>query len=219
MKSSMDPTETLVGRPYGGIGFIARKVNNIIYKPIVVNSERITGVQILSNGKLILTVFGVYMPYYNGRSEQIQLYNETIDILQSTIDGMEPSPLLICGDMNASLPSQTQLARFWYRQHPYNAHSFILYDFLCKNDLVVSNFNFSQDVKYTYSNANSCSYIDHVFTSSVTDKMVKKCSILSNLSCNVSDHFPVCTTIEFSTQDICKSDSNQYCNVQNYPKH
>ena len=34
MKSSVDPEELLVGRPYGGVGFIANKVKNIIYKPL-----------------------------------------------------------------------------------------------------------------------------------------------------------------------------------------
>jgi hypothetical protein len=34
MKSSIDPEQLLVGRPYGGIGFIANKVKDITYKPM-----------------------------------------------------------------------------------------------------------------------------------------------------------------------------------------
>ena len=61
----------LVGRPYGGVGFIANKVKNITYKPSHVHSDRITGVQLVSGGEIIFTLFGVYLPYYNGSSEQI----------------------------------------------------------------------------------------------------------------------------------------------------
>ena len=103
----------------------------------------------------------MYMPY--GHGDQIELYSETLDILQSTIDNMEPSPLMIVGDMNADLPKAPEINRHWYRQHPYNKHSYILYDFLRSNELMVSNFNFHQDVSYTYFNITTRSYIDHVF--------------------------------------------------------
>ena len=73
MKSSINPEELLVGRPYGGIGFIANRVENISYKPLTVNSDRITGVQVLSKGQTALTVLGVYLPFYNGKYDQIQL--------------------------------------------------------------------------------------------------------------------------------------------------
>ena len=59
MKYSVDPEELLVGRPYGGVGFIANKVKNITYKPLHVDSDRITGVQLVSGGEIILTLFGV----------------------------------------------------------------------------------------------------------------------------------------------------------------
>ena len=72
------------------------------------------------------------MPHFNSQSDQIELYSETLDILQSTIDNMEPSPLMIVGDMNAALPKAPEINRHWYRQHPYNKHSYILYDFFKK---------------------------------------------------------------------------------------
>ena len=73
IKSSIDPEVTLTGRPYGGIGFIAKKLDNIIYKPISVDSDRVIGVQIVSGDKVLLTVFGVYLPYYKGTIDQIHL--------------------------------------------------------------------------------------------------------------------------------------------------
>ena len=42
LKSSVNPKEQLVGRPYGDVGFIANKVKVvIIYKPIVIVYNRI----------------------------------------------------------------------------------------------------------------------------------------------------------------------------------
>ena len=65
------------------------------------------------------------------------------------------------GDMNAALPEAPEINRHWYRPHPYNKHSYILYDFLRNNDheLMVSNFNFDQDVSYTYLKINTCTLI------------------------------------------------------------
>ena len=152
MKSSMNQEEMLTGRPYGGIGFVAKCLKHISYRPVSVNSKRIAGVQLVTNGEVILTIYGLYLPHYNGMHDQIELFSETLDILQASIDDMEPSPLMIVGDMNATLPSNNQLVRNWYRKHPYNRHSYILYDFLCNNELIVANFNFKQNTSYTYCN-------------------------------------------------------------------
>ena len=77
-----------MGRPHGGIGFIAKHREDIVYRPIVIDSNRITGVQLISNGQVILILYGVYMPNFNGQSDQIEPYSETLDILQSTIDNI-----------------------------------------------------------------------------------------------------------------------------------
>ena len=119
LKSSMDPEVVLVGRPHGGIGFVAKRLANIVYKPIVVDSDRISGVQLISDGKIILTVVGVYLPFYNSTTDQIRLYSETLDVLQSTLDNMDPSPVMIVGDMNTNLPQYQGLSRHWHRTHPF----------------------------------------------------------------------------------------------------
>ena len=195
MKSSVDAEELSTGRPHGGIGFIANRVRDVTYKPLNVECDRITGMQLVSNGRIVVTIFGVYLPYFRANADQIKLYSETLDILQSAIDGMDSSPIMIVGDMNAPLPRQAELSRYWYRLYPFNRHSYILYDFLRNNDFVVANFNFEQDVSYTYFNTISRSYIDHVFISKDTRNTVTACAIVSDLPSNVSDHFPVCTTL------------------------
>ena len=93
MKSSIDAEELLTGRPHGGIGFIANRVKGITYKPISVDCDRITGMQLVSNGKIVMTIFGVYLPYFRANADQIKLYSETLDILNQPLTGWILLPL------------------------------------------------------------------------------------------------------------------------------
>ena len=97
-------------------------MKGITCKPLSVDCDRITGMQLDSNGKIVMTIFGVYLPYFRANVDQIKLYSETLDILQSAIDGMDPYPIMIVGDMNAPLPRQAELSRYWYRLYPFNRH-------------------------------------------------------------------------------------------------
>ena len=56
MKYSVNPTDTLIGRPYGGIGLIANRVQIVTHKLMNVDCDRITGVQLSSDVKMFLTV-------------------------------------------------------------------------------------------------------------------------------------------------------------------
>lgn len=115
--------------------------------------------------------------------------------------------------MNAPLPSQNMLNKYWYRRHPFNNHSYLLHDFLSGNDLCVSNFMFDQNCNNTYFNANSRSYIDHIFIPQYFMSNIKSCSIMSELESNVSDHFPVsiCMKLNVNSQD------NAFGNVDRMP--
>ena len=123
LKSSIDPTETLKGRPYGGVGFICKLLKDIVFNEISIDHKRISAIQVLNHGNIIMTIFGVYMPHYDGSYDQIRLYSETIDALQYFIDDCESSPIMIVGDFNATLPRKTNISRNWYKSHPFNTHS------------------------------------------------------------------------------------------------
>ena len=49
------------------------------------------------------------MPYYDGSIDKINQYNETLDAIQSVIDTMDPSPVMVVRDMNAPYPSRIGL--------------------------------------------------------------------------------------------------------------
>ena len=96
LKSSMDPEVTQRGRSYGGVGFICKKQNNISYRNVNVDSDRVSVVEVLYNHKTILTVVGVHMPFYNALADQIALYAETIDIVQNVLEiHSQCSPLMV----------------------------------------------------------------------------------------------------------------------------
>ena len=77
----MDPEVVHCGRSFGGVGFICKKLNNISYKSIDIDCERISLIQLCkcNANKAILAIIGVYMPFYNGYHEQVELYLEMID--------------------------------------------------------------------------------------------------------------------------------------------
>ena len=53
---------------------------------------------------------------FNGSSEQINLYIETLDIIQDLIDTYgDISPIMVFGDFNAVLPHYESLPQNWYR--------------------------------------------------------------------------------------------------------
>ena len=81
LKSSMDPEESNTGRPFGGIGFICKQTKNTTYKILDINSDKICALQIITNQTVVATIVGVYMPFYNGKYEQIEVYIDCLDIL------------------------------------------------------------------------------------------------------------------------------------------
>ena len=177
LKSSVDPTITLQGRPYGGVGFLCNHLNGITYRTIPSASDRVMGFQIIANQSVQLYLIGVYLPYDNGTISQTELYMETLEYLKCMVDMCNDAPMVILGDLNTSLPESeflkekwyTQkpynkrsavlhtslpesefLKEKWYTQKPYNKRSAVLHEFISQNDLCVANFLFDQNVEYTY---------------------------------------------------------------------
>ena len=216
LKTSVDPEVALEGRPYGGVCFIYKNIPNITFVNIEVDDERICAMKLISEGKVILTIIGAYMPHCDGSAIRAGLYSETLDKIQLVIDNIDPSPVMLLGDMNAPLPWQHHLPHQWYKRHPFTRHSLLLYDFICNNDMYCCNLDFDQKVNYTYSRNGHTSYIDHVFMSKFASGLVKDCQILSNLANNVSDHLPLKSSIDIHIENS-KTSEVQTCPVNKYP--
>ena len=136
LKSSIPADQLLIGRPYGGVGFICRKPLNCNIKEIPQEDDRIPVIQIVNNGQIRLTIVGTYLPFFSGTSRE--KYKETLDKIHAIIDNVD-SPVILLGDMNAQLPQQQVLSANWYRQRPFNKHSVFLHDFLGDHNISLVN--------------------------------------------------------------------------------
>ncbi len=210
LKSAMLPTEgSQAGRPYGGVGFVSRKLSNITYRDVPQDDARLSVIELHINGVLSLTVIGAYMPYHchNSTTE----YSETLDKIQGLINNTH-SPYMIVGDMNATLPEDGNIGGNWYKTWPYTKHSVLLYDLICNNDLFSANFSVRQNVKYTYFKGQHRSYIDHVFMCKSDRLTLVDCVILPEDTDLCSDHLPIKTVIsvrqETEDGDISASNVN-----------
>ena len=123
---------------------------------------------------------------------------ETIDTVQCLIDKCNDDiPVIIMGDMNASIPKSDHIFPKWYKHKPYSKRSAILYEFLCDNNLSVGNYVSNYCMDYTYIKAN------HDLTSTIYLYQSRSPLYMSvqdsDFQCdspdNVSDHLPVSVTV------------------------
>ena len=195
LKSSIDPTVPLHGRPYGGVGFVCSKGEGIAYNMINCESDRMSCIQILKNGKVVLSILGVYLPYDNSSKEHTELFIDILDNISCILDKYShEAPLVIVGDMNTVLPQAHALSDNWYFKRHFSKRSAIFYDFMSQNSLCVANFIFPQSVSYTYKKGKVCTYIDHILIPEYLIEKLDKCEILCSQD-NVSDHLPLSLTL------------------------
>ena len=199
LKSSVNPEEQLVGRPYGGVGFICKPVPGLIYKFSDVCNDRICHLKVIqsNNNNVALNLIGVYLPYHNGSAEQVMLFSETLDQIQTLVENeCRGSPLVILGDMNCMLPKHRQLPHNWHRNSPFNHHSLLLHDFIMNNDLCVADFECKQTINYTYIKGGHKTHIDHVLVPKHFLESILSCTILPEDDERASDHLPLRTCID-----------------------
>ena len=225
-RSSVNPTNTLHGRPHGGLGFVCKNSASIVYKIIDCNNDRIYGIQILKNQNVIMCVFGVYLPHFESGPEQFDAYMDTLNQLQCLIDDHSTaSPVTIMGDFNTVLPkcNPTTMSGKWFCRKPFTKWSAILYEFLEQNEMIVVDFLFEQSVNYTYSRGDKRSYIDHIIMPMYQEGYVNSCNILHNAKDNASDHFAISCRVNIPGDNsggapIDDTDKEECISVPSYPK-
>jgi exonuclease III len=196
LKSRIDPEVIQRGRSYGGVGFICNRKSGMSYRNVDIDCDRVSVLQVMYEQRPVLTIIGVYLPFYNGSSDQIALYAETLDIIQTILSNYaQDTPVMIMGDCNAALPQNDILTLNWYKSKSFNEHSLLMYDFICDNVLTISNFAFNQAVNYTYLKGGSRTYIDHVMVTERLEACIMECTILNDCSDCASDHLPMLTKL------------------------
>ena len=79
----------------------------------------------------------------------MELFFETLDKLESMLDkdtGKNNSPVIIVRDLNTRLPQCPDLNKLLHKSKPFSHRSYVLYDFLFENNLMVTNFNFPEPI-------------------------------------------------------------------------
>ena len=208
----MDAESVLEGRPHGGVDWICIKINNVSYRGIDIDNDKLSGVQVVTRGKIKMNIIGVYLPYHNGSVDQIELYGETLECLQSIIDLYQGQPLVIIGYYNAALPQKQSLRYNWSKQQPCNAHSMLLYDFICDNELYVARFVYKQPVNYIDTKCIHSTHLDHVLIPQEYTHMILDCKIIDTYVDSTSDHLPIRTSLTINLQDLPNTTT---CNKDN----
>lgn len=188
-------TGPLVGRPFGGTSILIHK-KHILNITNIASSERFTAVK-LSNWLFIT----VYMPC-SGLLQRDLLYSEVLCELQALIDTQPGRNVLIGGDFNVDLDSNTYL-------------SSIVNQFISRNNMQRSDLLFPVADRNTYVNeaTNSYSAIDY-FLSSIYAKTIAF-NIL-DMDINLSDHLPiliVCAQDDLPEPNFARGDSNHIDDV------
>ena len=137
------------------------------------------------------------MPYFCSTATPI--YSELLDKVHGLIDSAG-SPVMLIGNMNATLPQTSQLSQNWYKARPFTSHRVLLYDLLCNNSLMSANFAYEQSVDDTYFKGHARSYIDHVFVSEEIRPYITSCSILALHEDNTNGHLSILTKMIIKTQ-------------------
>ena len=107
-----------LGRPKGGVSLIVKNNQCSSSREIEVLTDRVIAIGLYDkNNSLIQVICSTYMPFYNGKRDQTDLYIETIDALQVLIDQYASiAPIKIIGDLNTPLPLSEKLSKNWYKQ-------------------------------------------------------------------------------------------------------
>ena len=219
-KSGMSEVESdYSGRPFGGVSVIIKPNEYYNCKEIENLSDRIISVELYDGeGNLIQVICCTYMPYFNGKSEQTDLFVETIDELQAVVDQYASiAPIKIIGDLNTQLPTSQKLAKNWHTQRKFSIYSKILYDFLVYNDFVAADHFQKQKVNYTYfcHENNTYTWIDHIICERREMKTVSSCCIIPEEPGNNSDHLPMQLKYSMSLSEIkCRNNDFHKVNTR-----
>jgi exonuclease III len=176
----------------GGLAILWRK--NIGYAiselQLGLNTDRIMGIKIQSNGQEPIFLFNVYLPSTNASLSE---YQHIIDLLQIAYDTyFEQGLVLLAGDFNAQLGSTQNTRRAGTVQ---TIRGKYLESFLCHNNLysLVAD-NMCTGPVCTYwsdNNIGVSSQIDHFVIAHDLRRYISWCKVFDDNDLNTSDHVPI----------------------------
>ena len=93
------------GRRHGGVSLVCKRQNGLAFHEISCDDARLCGVTICSGHTPIMTIFGCYMPFWDGSAQTVDHYADICGKLDALISAHRPSaPVALIGDFNCALP-------------------------------------------------------------------------------------------------------------------
>ena len=189
--SAMNDDVILNGRPYGGVGVLYRKKNNLSIKPIISQSKRICAFQ-CHFAEVKFIIFSVYMPC--NASGNLEEFTDVLSETVSLCNVYSDHGIIVGGDFNTTLDNN-------------NLRGECFIDFLTLLDLICPT-AFKSETSYSFLNSQGDrSLIDHFCVSSGILKSIIDFQILSDGD-NLSDHMPIVMSIELQTNNKINTNCN-----------
>ena len=177
--SSVDPSQLLIGRPYGGVSILWRKNLSHLCKVVLFDEDRLLGLKISDSRSSILAI-NVYLPYY--AEENIDKYFMLISKLAAVLEENCEHGVMILGDFNACPGGR------YYRE----------WEKVCEDyDLTFCDVNALPDTSVTHVNnaTLSGSWLDHCLCTQTVHASIDHIDIDDNYF--GSDHFPMVVYLNF----------------------
>ena len=190
--SPVDPTDgLLVGRKYGGVGFLWNKRLQHCIKPLKFPHNWLTGINVsLENSSL--TILGVYLPYNS--LDNVDSFLQCIGFLQSVIEDLQTGYYMIIGDFNTEPKSSSTF-------------NTILTDFITESGMVLIDHDLLPPDSYTFVSTawQSTSWLDHCICSASLKPLISHMEI--GYKFVSSDHKPLMFCLNVKTN---KSSDNNF---------
>ena len=192
------------GRPYGGVSWVFDTNSSLSYREIECSSDRVIPVQVMCGKQHMQVLIGVYMPFYkSGDRQQTEEFIATLDAIQTVVDEYaQLGPVRLVRDLNVQLPRGRKLPKYWTAWKGFTPHSAIMYDFLITNNFVCVDFEYEQNLTYTYfqHETNVYTWINHILSNdehSQSNQSITRCFIHDYNEHNMSDHLSLSFIVEY----------------------
>ena len=137
------------GRRHGGVALICKIRRGLTCREITCNDSRLCGVKMYNENAASITVFGCYMPFWDGLSQTVDNNADITAKLDALIAAHRSSaPVALIGDYNCALPRMPVGCRpvNWAQLRGFSPLSYLMQDLLDDHGFTVAEFHFPQEV-------------------------------------------------------------------------
>ena len=91
------------GRRHGGAALICKRQGDLTFRELDCDDARLCGVAICEAHVPVLTIFGCYMPFWDGSAQTADNYADIVGKLDALVAAHQSVPVALVGDFNCAL--------------------------------------------------------------------------------------------------------------------